>query len=58
MLNMTAKKCSIIGLEIYALEVDAMGVFVMIYLPSVVRVLCGALFSSESRLLTVLFNTF
>ena len=52
------KKCSIIGLEIYALEVDAMGVFVMIYLPLVVRVLCGTLFSSESRLLTVLFNTF
>ncbi len=40
------------------LEVGAMGVFVMIYLPLVVRVLCCALFSSESRLLTVLFNTF
>ena len=39
------------------LEVGAMGVFVMIYLPLVVRVLCCALFSSESRLLTVLFNT-
>ena len=40
------------------LEVGIMGVFVMIYLPLVVRVFCGALFSSESRLLTVLFNTF
>ena len=29
------------------LEVGAMGVFVMIYLPSVVRVVCGALLSSE-----------
>ena len=40
------------------LEVGAMGVFVMIHLPSVVRVLCGVVLSSESRLLTVLFNTF
>ena len=40
------------------LEVGAMGVFAMIYLPLVVRVLCGVVLSSESRLLTVLFNTF
>ena len=40
------------------LEVGAMGVFVMIYLPSVGGVLCGVVLSSESRLLTVLFNTF
>lgn len=41
------------GLEIYALVAGAMGVFVMIYLPLVVRVLCGALLSSESRLLPI-----
>ena len=40
------------------LEVGAMGVFTMIYLPLVVRVLCGVVLSSESRLLTILFNTF
>jgi|GEM_PF-893549 hypothetical protein len=40
------------------LEVGAMGVFAMIYLPLVVRVLCGVVLSSESRLLTILFNTF
>ena len=40
------------------LEVGAMGVFAMIYLPLVVRVLCGVALSSESRLLTILFNTF
>ena len=40
------------------LEVGAMGVFAMIFLPLVVRVLCGVVLSSESRLLTILFNTF
>jgi len=35
------------------LEVGAMGVFAMIYLPLVVRVLCGVVLSSESRLLTI-----
>lgn len=35
------------------LEVGAMGVFVMIYLPLVVRVLCGAPLSIETRLLPI-----
>ena len=37
------------------LEVGAMGVFAMIYLPLVVRVLCGVVLSSEFQMENIIF---
>lgn len=46
------------GLEIYAFGGRCYGRLCNDISPFGGEVLCGALFSSESRLLTVLFNTF